>query len=96
MTSAFVSRLKTPLLILGFATTSAMAFEGQVPEPSVTGEDVYSPFVGRAYPDQVLFGDLHFHTEISFDAGLIGTSLTMRFALRVVRRFCRTLASQCS
>ncbi len=45
----------------------------------------YSPFVGRAYPDQVLFGDLHFHTEISFDAGLIGTSLDMHDAFRVAR-----------
>lgn len=47
--------------------------------------DVYSPFVGRAYPDQVLFGDLHFHTEISFDAGLIGTSLNIHDAFRVSR-----------
>ena len=36
---------------------------------------IYSPFVGRDYPDQVLFGDMHFHTEVSFDAGLIGTTL---------------------
>lgn len=45
----------------------------------------YSPFVDRSYPDQVLFGDLHFHTEISFDAGLIGTSLDMHDAFRVAR-----------
>ena len=31
-------------------------------------EKVYSPFVGRDYPDQVLFGDSHFHTNLSFDA----------------------------
>lgn len=46
---------------------------------------MYSPFVGRDYPDQVLFGDLHFHTEISFDAGLIGTSLNIHDAFRVSR-----------
>ena len=36
---------------------------------------VYSPFAGRSYPNQVLFGDMHFHTDLSFDAGLIGTRL---------------------
>lgn len=29
----------------------------------------------RSYPDQVLFGDSHFHTNLSFDAGLYGTKL---------------------
>ena len=53
--------------------TQAMAFEGVVSPETVAGEKIYSPFVGRSFPDQVLFGDLHFHTEISFDAGLIGT-----------------------
>lgn len=61
------------------------AFEGVVSTDTVTDQRVYSPFAGRAYPDQVLFGDLHFHTEISFDAGLIGTSLNMHDAFRVAR-----------
>jgi uncharacterized protein DUF3604 len=52
-----------------------------------TAEDgkVYSPFAGRDYPDQVLFGDTHFHTNLSFDAGLIGTSLTVHDGFRVAR-----------
>lgn len=33
----------------------------------------------------MLFGDLHFHTEISFDAGLVGTSLDIHDAFRVAR-----------
>ena len=46
---------------------------------AVTAEDleperVYSPFADRNYPDEVLFGDTHFHTDLSFDAGLVGTS----------------------
>jgi hypothetical protein len=58
--------------------------------PPVTKEDfaeesVYSPFVGRAYPDQVLFGDMHFHTNLSFDAGLVGTSLDVHDGFRVAR-----------
>jgi hypothetical protein len=36
---------------------------------------VYSPYAGRSYPDQVFFGDTHFHTDLSFDAGLVGTML---------------------
>ena len=63
----------------------AIAFEGVLSPDSVESDEVYSPFVDRQYPDEVLFGDLHFHTEISFDAGLIGTSLTMHDAFRVAR-----------
>lgn len=56
----------------------------------VTAEDlepekVYSPYAGRAYPDQVLFGDTHFHTNLSFDAGLVGTRLTMDEGYRFAR-----------
>ena len=70
---------------LSFSPTAALAFEGNLaPEiDACTGD--YSPFVGRAYPDEVLFGDLHFHTEISFDAGLVGTSLSVHDAFRVAR-----------
>jgi len=46
---------------------------------------VYSPFVGRDYPDQVFFGDTHFHTNLSFDAGLVGTSLGVDEAYRFAR-----------
>ena len=65
----------------------ALAHEGAVPPEAMNGGEVYSPFVGRDYPDKVLYGDLHFHTEISFDAGLIGTRLTMHDAKDTLRRF---------
>ena len=55
--------------------TQAVGFEGEVPPDTVVPSQTYSPFVDRSYPDQVLFGDLHFHTEISFDAGLVGDVL---------------------
>jgi hypothetical protein len=56
----------------------------------VSGEDfeeerIYSPFVGRAYPDNVFFGDTHFHTNLSFDAGLVGTRLDMHAGFRFAR-----------
>ena len=68
-----------------FVSTSVLAFEGVVSEATVEAGGDYSPFVDRSYPDQVLFGDLHFHTEISFDAGLVGTSLDIHDAFRVAR-----------
>jgi hypothetical protein len=51
----------------------------------LTPKRIYSPFVGRNFPDRVLFGDLHFHTNVSFDAGLIGTSLTPSDGFRFAR-----------
>ncbi len=46
---------------------------------------VYSPYAGRAYPDKVLFGDTHFHTNLSFDAGLVGTTLDVHAGYRFAR-----------
>ena len=53
-------------------------------EDSFKTED-YSPYINRSYPDQVLFGDSHFHTNVSFDAGLIGTSLDVHAGYRFAR-----------
>ena len=54
-------------------------------EEDLAEEEIYSPFVGRAYPDEVFFGDMHFHTDLSFDAGLIGTTLTAHDGFRMAR-----------
>ena len=48
---------------------------------AVKSDRVYSPYVGRDYPDQVLFGDAHLHTNLSPDAGLLGTTLDVEAAL---------------
>jgi len=63
---------------------------GSVHERVVTEKDfeenkVYSPFAGRNYPDQVFFGDTHFHTNLSFDAGLVGTRLDVDAGFRFAR-----------
>jgi len=52
---------------------------------SPAGGKVYSPYVGRAYPDRVFFGDTHVHTNLSPDAGLVGTTLTVEDAYRFAR-----------
>ncbi|MCH7891787.1 MAG: DUF3604 domain-containing protein [Gemmatimonadetes bacterium] len=46
---------------------------------------VYSPYVGRNYPDRVFFGDTHFHTNLSVDAGLVGTTLDVDQGYRIAR-----------
>ena len=56
------------------------------PTPEIMAEKpIYSPYVNRDYPDQVFFGDTHFHTELSFDAGLVGTTLDVDDAYRFAR-----------
>ena len=56
-----------------------------VVDPEMLDDRVYSPYVNRDYPDQVLFGDTHFHTNLSFDAGLVGTTLDVDVAYRFAR-----------
>ena len=70
-------------MIAGIAT--AVAQEVVVTEKDFTEQKVYSPYANRAYADQVFFGDTHFHTELSFDAGLIGTSLDVHDGFRMAR-----------
>lgn len=42
----------------------------------------FSPFVGQSHPSQLLFGDTHLHTNLSPDAGLVGTTLSVEDAYR--------------
>jgi hypothetical protein len=85
------------ILTLAFSVTAAFASPYEMDVRSaedlsiekaateVQSDKVYSPYAGRDYPDQVLFGDTHFHTELSFDAGLVGTSLDAHDGYRVAR-----------
>jgi len=69
-----------------FANTSgASPAEFVVTAENLEPPRVYSPFAGRDYPDEVLFGDTHFHTNLSFDAGLVGTSLDVDAGFRFAR-----------
>jgi hypothetical protein len=56
-----------------------------VTEEDFAEERIYSPHAGRNYPDQALFGDTHFHTKLSFDAGLVGTTLGVDEGYRFAR-----------
>jgi len=72
-------------LLLTSAGLMASPHDVVVTEDDFEQEKVYSPFVGRAYPDNVFFGDTHFHTNLSFDAGLVGTSLDASTGFRFAR-----------
>ena len=73
------------VLFIYSGLTSASPYDVQITPEKLTSEPVYSPFVNRAYPDQVLFGDSHFHTNLSFDAGLVGTRLTVHDGYKFAR-----------
>ncbi len=45
----------------------------------------YSPYVDQHFPQQVFFGDTHFHSSLSVDSGLIGNTLGLEQALRFSR-----------
>ena len=77
ITSFLVASVANPVL--------ALPPEIVVTEADFAEERIYSPYAGRDYPDEVLFGDMHFHTELSFDAGLIGTRLDVDAGYRFAR-----------
>ena len=79
----------TLLFVLGtltlpvFGDAACMMKQGDVEDTFKA--KVYSPYINRSYPDKVLFGDSHFHTNVSFDAGLIGTTLDAHAGYRFAR-----------
>ena len=67
-------------IVLPISGTLACAATAQTYENEFTLDDFqqdtdYSPYAGQDYPDELQFGDTHFHTELSFDADLVGTTL---------------------
>jgi Protein of unknown function (DUF3604) len=49
------------------------------------GKKSYSPYAGRHFPTQVLFGDTHLHTNLSLDARAAGVILSPSDAFRFAR-----------
>ncbi len=73
---------------IGASGASAQTFPGDVgsEEGEVRlGAPEYSPYLNRAYPDRVLWGDTHLHTSYSTDAGMIGNFLGPDEAFRFAR-----------
>ena len=82
------------LLLIGFLSvvlTAELAFSLD-PIPSeeslrhvFPGQKHYSPYAGRNFPTQLLWGDTHLHTGMSMDAGAFGARLTPKDAYRFAR-----------
>jgi hypothetical protein len=72
-------------LVCMLAPSGGAQVDFQVTVKDFEEEKLYSPYAGRDYPDEVLFGDTHFHTNLSFDAGLVGTSLDVDAGYRFAR-----------
>jgi len=77
--------LSTALLVLpvgsALAQDTGTLDKGKVveqPQP-------YSPYVEQHFPQRVLFGDMHHHTSLSVDSGLIGNNLTPDVSFRLAR-----------
>ncbi len=51
----------------------------------------YSPYVDRHFPQQVFFGDTHFHSSLSVDSGLIGNKLGLDEAFRFAQKYLLSL-----
>ena len=76
---AVLAQLSLPAITLGQTYASDVGIE----EDDVRlGQPEYSPYLNRAYPDRVLFGDTHLHTSYSTDAK--------------IWKFSRTKGSACS
>ena len=74
--------------ILSAVTTTVVAQEWQPNKDQLsalyTGK-AYSPFAGRTFPEQPLWGDSHLHTSLSMDAGGFGNRVGLRDAYRLAR-----------
>ena len=72
--------------LLVFLASGVLAQEYSVELGDVRGEEPdYSPYVDRNYPDRVFWGDTHFHTSNSPDAGLVGNTLGPEEGYRFAR-----------
>jgi hypothetical protein len=77
---------KRLLLALALAPAAAWAEPpSEVAPADLLDVSHFSPYAFRNFPDQVLFGDMHIHSNLSPDAGLLGTSLSAEDVYRAAR-----------
>lgn len=74
-------------LVLAASLSGALAADPPVKAkpPATLDHRPYSKPTDTRYPQRVLFGDCHLHTDNSFDAGLFGTRLGPEDAFRFAR-----------
>ena len=80
--------------ILTFATIAltvlvgpALAQDAGTPDKDLVVQqpEPYSPYVDQHFPQKVLFGDMHHHTSLSVDSGLIGNNSGPEVSFRLAR-----------
>jgi hypothetical protein len=84
----FRFRFASAVALLASAVVSSPALAeapGSVKPADLTSLKHFSPYAFRSVPDQVFFGDMHIHSNLSPDAGLLGTSLTAADVFRAAR-----------
>jgi hypothetical protein len=80
--------LSVGLILIWSCTATAQDYSGELaidPENVTLGQEHYSPFLDRSYPNRVYWGDTHLHTSYSTDAGMIGNVLGPDEAFRFAR-----------
>ena len=76
---AAVSLLLSPSVLLA-QDTGTLDKDKVVEQP-----EPYSPYVEQHFPQRVLFGDMHHHTSLSVDSGLIGNNNGPDVSFRLAR-----------
>ena len=61
--------------LVGVAFAAGPPQQAAPTPPQVVGGGPYSPNVGQTYPNRVLWGLTHIHTDLSADSGLMGITL---------------------
>ena len=79
----------TTLLVFVLAAAaggSALAQEWTLEKDQLVEQPApYSPYVDQHFPQQVFFGDTHFHSSLSVDSGLVGNRVDLDGAFRFAK-----------
>ena len=67
--------LSMPPLLAPTAEASDPMPPSESLEDAYPAPNVYSPYAGRNFPTEVMWGDTHLHTDLSMDAGAFGARL---------------------
>ncbi len=71
------------VVLLFLSPLAAVAQNYSADENVASPKKEYSPYIDDNFPNRALFGDTHLHTNLSTDAGMIGTTLGPDAAYRI-------------